>query len=185
MAIKQILTLGNPLLHEPAKPVDNVPSMALEQLIDDLLDTMQHLNGIGIAAPQIGVSLQVAIIGFEQSSRYPNQPSIPIQALINPVITPIGDETELMWEGCLSVPGLRGVVARYKKIHYTALTPSGDKIDRTVEGMHARIVQHECDHLAGIVYTQRIADLRLLGYEENVWEYVSQGIIPSLDKSPS
>jgi peptide deformylase len=136
----------------------------LRVLIDDRRDTMHHFNGAGLAAPQIGVPLRVVIFGVTRNPRYPDAEEVPYTVLINPVITPIGEETEEAWEGCLSVPGMRGVVARYSQLRYQGFDESGAPIDRTVSGFHARVVQHECDHLDGILYPMRIRDLSQFGF---------------------
>ncbi|MBY0443859.1 MAG: peptide deformylase, partial [Burkholderiales bacterium] len=138
-------------------------------LISDLFDTMQATGGVGIAAPQIGVSLQVVIFGFDMSDRYPEAKAVPMTVLINPVLTPLSDEMVDGWEGCLSVPGLRGEVPRYTQLRYQGFDAEGQIIDRSVSGFHARVVQHECDHLNGILYPQRIKDLRRFGYTDTMF----------------
>lgn len=157
--------MGHPLLRRVAAPA-KAPSAELDALVRDLDDTMRALNGAGIAAPQIGVSLRVVIFELRDNPRYPHVAPVPYTVLVNPVITPLGEEQEEGWEGCLSVPGLRGLVPRYRKIRYTGLAPDGARIDRTVEGFHARVVQHEVDHLDGILYPQRIRDLTRFGFED-------------------
>lgn len=166
MAVRKILRMGEPLLFMPAEPVTCFGTSALDDLITDLFDTMQSAGGVGIAAPQIGVGLQVVIFGFEKSARYPDAAAVPTTVLINPEITPLGDEETLGWEGCLSVPGLRGEVARYQRIRYTGFDPAGRPIDRTVDGFHARVVQHECDHLIGRLFPSRIRDFQRFGFTE-------------------
>lgn len=164
MAIREILKMGDPRLLQPAAPVQAFDTPALHALIADLKDTMAHAQGAGLAAPQIGVDQAVVIFGFGRSARYPDAPPVPETVLINPVITPLGDEEENGWEGCLSVPGLRGVVPRFATIRYTGFDAQGRPIDRIAEGFHARVVQHECDHLIGKLYPMRVRDFRLFGY---------------------
>jgi len=167
MTVRDILKMGDPRLLRVAQPVTAFDSDALHLLITDLLDTMRAANGAGLAAPQIGVDMQVVIFGsFERNPRYPERPVVPPTVLINPTITPIGDAEESDWEGCLSVPGLRGLVPRWSHIRYTGFDPYGDAIDRTVEGFHARVVQHECDHLWGKLYPMRVRDFSQFGYTE-------------------
>lgn len=167
MTVRTILKMGDPRLLRTAQPVVDFDSDALHLLITDLLDTMRAANGAGLAAPQMGVDLQVVVFGSTQRNpRYPDRPDVPPTVLINPVITPLGDAEESDWEGCLSVPGLRGLVPRWSRIRYTGMDQYGDAIDRTVEGFHARVVQHECDHLWGVLYPQRMRDLRQLGFTE-------------------
>lgn len=164
MAIREILKMGDPRLLKVAKPVDAFDTPALHELIADLQDTMAAAQGAGLAAPQIGVDLAVVIFGFGRSQRYPDAPPVPETVLINPLITPLSDEEEAGWEGCLSVPGLRGVVPRFARIRYTGFDQYGQRIDREAEGFHARVVQHECDHLIGKLYPMRVRDFRLFGY---------------------
>jgi peptide deformylase len=167
VAVREILKMGDPRLLRLAQPVQAFDTPALHGLIGDLLDTMRAANGAGLAAPQIGVDLQVVIFGSDQSNvRYPDAPLVPRTVLINPLITPLGDEEEEGWEGCLSVPGLRGRVPRWQRIRYQGLDAQGRPIDRSVEGFHARVVQHECDHLIGRLYPTRMRDLRAFGYTE-------------------
>lgn len=166
MAVKAVLKMGNPVLLEVAEKVEAFSSAELDALIEDMQDTMASLNGAGLAAPQIGISLQLVIFGVEENSRYPDAEGIPFTILINPVITPLSDEIEEDWEGCLSVPGLRGMVPRFTKLRYQGYDQQGNAIDRTVEGFHARVVQHECDHLEGILYPMRIEDFSTFGYTE-------------------
>ncbi len=166
MAIKPILKMGNPILLEIAEKVQEFNSPELEGLIEDMQDTMVSLNGAGLAAPQIGISLQLVIFGVEVNTRYPEAEEIPFTILINPEITPLSDEVEDGWEGCLSVPGLRGIVPRFTKLRYQGYDQYGNAIDRIVEGFHARVVQHECDHLEGILYPMRIEDFSAFGYTE-------------------
>ena len=166
MAIKPVLKMGDPLLLEVAKPVDQFNTPELHALIQDMQDTMAFLNGAGLAAPQIGVSLQVVIFGFEKNQRYPDADEVPFTVLINPQLTPLSDEMEDGWEGCLSVPGMRGMVPRYAQLRYQGVDQHGTAIDRSVSGFHARVVQHEYDHLQGILYPMRIRDFRLFGFTE-------------------
>lgn len=169
MTVREILKMGDPRLLRVAQPVAaaDFDSDALHLLITDLLDTMRAANGAGLAAPQIGVDLQLVIFGsHDRNPRYPDRPVVPPTVLVNPVITPIGDAEEEDWEGCLSVPGLRGVVPRWAQIRYTGFDQYGDPIDRTVQGFHARVVQHECDHLWGKLYPMRVRDFTQFGYTE-------------------
>ncbi len=171
MAVKTVLRMGEPCLLLKAEPVKQFDTTDLHALIQDMEDTMQHLDGAGIAAPQIGVSLRVIIFGQKetdqrQNPRYPDADFVPYTVLINPVLTPVNAEMEDDWEGCLSVPGMRGIVPRYVRLHYTGFDQYGNKIDRLVNGFHARVVQHECDHLDGILYPMRIKDLRDFGYSD-------------------
>ncbi len=167
MTVREILKMGDPRLLRMAQPVTAFDSDELHLLVTDLLDTMRAANGAGLAAPQIGVDLQLVIFGsFERNPRYPDRPVVPPTVLINPTITPIGDAEESDWEGCLSVPGLRGMVPRWSHIRYTGFDQYGDAIDRTVEGFHARVVQHECDHLWGKLYPMRVRDFSQFGYTE-------------------
>lgn len=164
--IRPVLKMGDPILLATAAPVTAFNTKALHALLDDMRDTMAHLNGAGIAAPQIGVSLQVVIFGSASNPRYPDAPEVPSTVLINPTLEPIGDEEEEGWEGCLSVPGMRGVVPRFQRLRYRGFDQFGAPIDRTVDGFHARVVQHECDHLIGILYPMRIRDLTRFGFIE-------------------
>ena len=158
--------MGEPVLLEVAKPVDQFDTPELHALIQDVQDKRASLNGAGLAAPQIGVSLQVVIFGFEKNQRYPDADEVPFTVLINPQLTPLSDEQEDGWEGCLSVPGMRGMVPRYANLRYQGVDQYGTAIDRTVSGFHARVVQHECDHLQGILYPMRIKDFRLFGFTD-------------------
>jgi peptide deformylase len=168
MAVRPVLKIGNPTLAQVAEQVSEFNTPELERLIVDLRDTMHDLNGAGIAAPQIGVSKQVVIFEMRDNPRYPEQEPIPETVLINPVIEVLGETTQGMWEGCLSVPGMRGYVERPAHIRYTAFDPLGNKIERTVSGFHAIVVQHECDHLQGVLYPQRITDLTRFGFESEL-----------------
>lgn len=167
MAERDILKMGDLRLLRVAPPVTQFDTDELHLLIADMLDTMQAANGAGLAAPQIGIDLQLVIFGTDaRNPRYPDAPVVPRTVLINPVITPIGGEEESDWEGCLSVPGLRAVVPRWSHIRYTGFDQYGDPIDRTAEGFHARVVQHECDHLIGTLYPMRVRDFTKFGFTE-------------------
>jgi peptide deformylase len=168
MAIRPILKMGDPRLLEPSLPVTEFGTTSLKILVDDMFDTMRAYNGAGLAAPQIAEPLQVVIFGFEKNQRYPDAPPVPETVLINPEIIALDEETENGWEGCLSVPGLRGEVPRFRTIRYTGYTMDGDRIDRVAEGFHARVVQHECDHLQGILYPTKINDLRRFGFTDTL-----------------
>ena len=164
MTIREILKMGDPRLLRVAQPVTEFDTPELRRLVADMLETMVAANGAGLAAPQIGVDLQLVIFGFEHNQRYPDAEPVPMTTLINPVITPLDDTTEDGWEGCLSVPGLRGKVPRWRRIRYQGVDGTGAPIDRVAEGFHARVVQHECDHLIGRLYPTRMRDLTQLGY---------------------
>ena len=166
MAVRSILRMGDPRLLEIAQPVVDFATPTLTELIQDMFDTMAAAGGVGLAAPQIGVNLQLVIFGFEHSERYPAADPIPQTILINPVITPLSEDENLDWEGCLSVPGLRGEVPRRTRIRYQGVDERGAPIDRTVEGFHARVVQHECDHLIGRLYPTRMRDLTRFGFTD-------------------
>jgi peptide deformylase len=164
MAVREILKMGDPRLLRVAQPVAAFDTPALHALVADLFDTMAAANGAGLAAPQIGVDLQLVVFGFQKNARYPEAPPVPPTVLCNPVIEPLGDAIEEGWEGCLSVPGLRGVVPRHARIRYRGFDPTGAPIEREAEGFHARVVQHECDHLIGRLYPTRMTDLTKLGF---------------------
>ncbi|MEO7052567.1 MAG: peptide deformylase [Rhodanobacter sp.] len=166
--IREILKMGDPRLLRiaPQVPDSMLGSVELDVLIADMFETMHAADGVGLAAPQIGVDLQLVIFGFERSERYPEAPEVPQTILLNPVITPLSQDMEEDWEGCLSVPGLRGAVNRFSLIRYEGVDPRGDRIERTAEGFHARVVQHECDHLIGRLYPSRITDFSKFGYTE-------------------
>ncbi|MDT7515497.1 peptide deformylase [Rhodoferax mekongensis] len=167
MTVREILKMGDPRLLRVAQPVTEFDTDALHLLVTDMLDTMRAASGAGLAAPQIGVDLQLVIFGSnDRNARYPDRPIVPPTVLCNPVITPLGDAEENDWEGCLSVPGLRGLVPRWSRIRYTGFDQYGDAIDRTVDGFHARVVQHECDHVWGKLYPMRVRDFRQFGYTE-------------------
>ena len=174
MTVREILRMGDPRLLRMAEPVKAFDTPELHALINDLRETMVAVNGAGLAAPQIGVNLQVVIFGStSRNPRYPDRPLVPPTVLVNPVITPLGPEEEEDWEGCLSVPGLRGVVPRWSKIRYTGLDENGQLIDRTVDGFHARVVQHECDHLLGKLYPMRVRDFSRFGFTEVLFPDIS------------
>jgi peptide deformylase len=164
--IRPVLRMGDPLLLQVAAPVRGFDTPELHALLADMRDTMAALDGAGLAAPQIGVSLRVVIFGMEYNPRYPEAEPVPYTELVNPVLEPLGEVMEEGWEGCLSVPGMRGVVPRWQRLRYSGFTPAGEAIEREVEGFHARVVQHECDHLDGILYPMRVRDLRLFGFTE-------------------
>ena len=166
MAIKTVLRMGDPILLQQAQPVEQFNTPELHALIQDMQDTMAHMIGAGIAAPQIGVSQQVVIFGVGSNPRYPDAEQVPYTVLINPVLTPIQDEMEDDWEGCLSVPGMRGIVPRHTRLHYAGFDQFGNPIDRLVSGFHARVVQHECDHLIGVLYPLRIKNLKDFGFTD-------------------
>lgn len=164
--IRDVLRMGDPRLWQPARVVEQFPSAELDALLADMRDTMQALDGAGLAAPQIGVPLRVVIFGVEHNPRYPDAEPVPYTELVNPVLTPLTDEMEEGWEGCLSVPGLRGIVPRYTRLRYEGWLPDGTQIRRDVDGFHARVVQHECDHLDGILYPMRMQDMSRFGFTE-------------------
>ena len=164
MAVREILKMGDPRLLRVAQPVREFDTPELHTLVADMFETMAAANGAGLAAPQIGVDLQLVIFGFSHSERYPEAPPVPRTVLINPVITPLDAEQVDGWEGCLSVPGLRGVVPRFSRIRYTGFDAKGVAIEREADGFHARVVQHECDHLIGRLYPTRMTDLTRLGF---------------------
>jgi peptide deformylase len=164
--IRDVLRMGDPRLWQPSRPVDAFGTPELDELLTDLRDTMQALNGAGLAAPQIGVPLQVVIFGFADSARYPDAEPVPYTELVNPALTAMSNEMEDGWEGCLSVPGLRGVVPRYVRLRYEGFDGHGQPINREASGFHARVVQHECDHLLGILYPMRMRDFRQFGYTD-------------------
>ena len=167
--IRPILKMGDPRLLQRSQEVTALGTAELRQLIGDMFDTMDAADGAGLAAPQIGVPLRVVIFGSADGTpnpRYPNEPPVPQTILINPVLQPLGDGMEEGWEGCLSVPGLRGVVPRWRRLRYSGFDPDGQPIERTAEGFHARVVQHECDHLDGILYPMRVRDFSRFGFTE-------------------
>ena len=165
MAVRTVLKMGEPLLRRVAAPVARFDA-ALEQLVADMDDTMRSLNGAGLAAPQIGVDARAVIFELKDNPRYPHLTPVPYTVLVNPLVTPLGDEQDEGWEGCLSVPGLRGLVPRFRRVRYQGYDLCGAPFERTVEGFHARVVQHEVDHLDGVLFPQRVRDLRNFGFEE-------------------
>ena len=167
--IRPILKMGDPRLLQESRPVGEFGTTQLHSLIEDMFDTLRAANGAGLAAPQIGVPLRVVIFGSPDglpSPRYPDQPPVPRTILVNPVLQPLGDEIEEGWEGCLSVPGLRGMVPRHRRLRYSGCGPDGRPIERIADGFHARVVQHECDHLDGILYPMRVRDFSRFGFTE-------------------
>lgn len=173
MTVRTLLRMGDARLLQPAAPVGEFGTPELAGLVEDMFDTMAAHGGVGLAAPQIGVGLQVVIFGFERSERYPDAAPVPRTILVNPVITPLTEDREEGWEGCLSVPGLRGMVPRATRIRYTGCTPAGEPIERFAEGFHARVVQHECDHLAGVLYPMRVRDFRRFGFTDVLFPELS------------
>ncbi|HMV05758.1 MAG TPA: peptide deformylase [Accumulibacter sp.] len=164
--IRPVLKMGDPRLWRRAKPVEEFGARQLHALVDDLRETMRQLDGAGLAAPQIGVDLRLVVFGVSNNPRYPDAEAVPWTVLANPVLTPLGDEVDEGWEGCLSVPGLRGWVARAARLHYTGFDADGRPVERTVGGFHARLVQHECDHLDGVLYPMRMRDFTRFGFVE-------------------
>ncbi|HEY6641441.1 peptide deformylase [Povalibacter sp.] len=169
MAIRPVLKMGDPILLQVASPVVEFDTPELRSLLIDMHDTMESLQGAGLAAPQIGVSLQVVVFGVGRNPRYPQAEEVPYTILINPQLDPVDDIMEDGWEGCLSVPGMRGLVPRHKRLRYRGFDPMGAPIDRTVSDFHARVVQHEVDHLLGVLYPMRIRDLRNFGFNETLF----------------
>ena len=169
MAVREVLRMGHPVLREKAKPVEAFDTAELHALVGDMKDTMASLNGAGLAAPQIGVSQRVVIFGVTSNPRYPDAEEVPFTVLVNPKLTMLTREVEDDWEGCLSVPGMRGVVTRYTKLRYTGFDERGQPIDRVAEGFHARVVQHEVDHLDGILYPMRMTDMSRFGFTEELF----------------
>lgn len=164
--IREVIRMGDPRLLQISQPVETFDTQDLHALIKDMHDTMRHLDGAGLAAPQIGILLRVVIFGVHANPRYPDAEDVPDTVLINPMLEPIGEEMEDGWEGCLSVPGLRGVVARNLRLRYSGFDARGARIERAVEGFHARVVQHECDHLDGILYPMRMRDFSRFGFAD-------------------
>ena len=169
MAIREILRMGNPILLKETEKVEKFDTPEIHELIKDMIETMKDAEGAGLAAPQVGESIQLVIFGVDKNERYPEAEEVPFTVLINPVITPLTQDKEDDWEGCLSVPGMRGVVPRYKEINYKGSDQYGNEIDRDVEGFHARVVQHECDHLFGILYPSRIENMKLFGFHDEIF----------------
>jgi peptide deformylase len=170
MTVRRVLKMGDPLLFQVAEPVREFDTPELLALVADMFDTMAALNGAGLAAPQIGVSKRVVIFGVEANPRYPDAEPVPATVLINPVIEILTQQTEDGWEGCLSVPGMRGLVSRYTRLRYTGFDQYGKPLAREAQGFHARVVQHECDHLDGVLYPMRLKDMRLFGYEDALFQ---------------
>jgi peptide deformylase len=168
MAVRTVLRMGDPRLRQPAMPVEAFDTPELRELVTDLIDTMHAHDGAGLAATQIGVPLRVVVFGIEANPRYPTAEPVPFTVLVNPEIQPLDDDIDDGWEGCLSVPGMRGIVPRFANVRYRGFDPIGAPIDRTVAGFHARVVQHECDHLDGILYPQRMDDLTSFGFIEEL-----------------
>ena len=177
MAVKPVLKMGDSRLLEIARPVETFNTPELDSLVEDLMDTMHAEDGAGLAAPQIGVGLRIVVFGFDENLRYPQAESVPETVLANPVIEKLSADREEDWEGCLSVPGLRGRVPRYRRIRYSGYDHKGNRIEREAEGFHARVVQHECDHLDGILYPQRMADMTTLGFTEAL---ANSGRLPAI-----
>jgi peptide deformylase len=164
MAVRAVLRMGDPALRAKASPAAGLDAAALDGIVTDLLDTMAALNGAGLAAPQIGIPYRVVAFGIENNPRYPEAEPVPLTVLVDPVIEILGAETEDGWEGCLSVPGMRGMVPRARRIRYRGVTPAGERIEREATDFHARVVQHECDHLDGVLYPDRIENRRMFGF---------------------
>jgi peptide deformylase len=169
MAIREVLRMGHPVLREKAKPVEAFGTPELRELLDDMKETMAARNGAGLAAPQIGVGQRVVIFGVDKNPRYPDAEEVPFTVLVNPKLVMLTRDVEEDWEGCLSVPGMRGIVPRYTKLRYSGFDIDGNPIERVAEGFHARVVQHECDHLDGILYPQRMTDLSRFGFNEELF----------------
>jgi len=169
MAVREVLRMGHPVLRERAKPIEKFATPELRALLQDMQDTMAAKNGAGLAAPQIGVGLRLVIFGVQKNPRYPDAEEVPFTVLANPKLVMLTREVEEDWEGCLSVPGMRGVVPRYTKLRYTGFDIEGNPIDRVAEGFHARVVQHECDHLDGILYPMRMTDMSRFGFNEELF----------------
>lgn len=168
MTVKKVLRIGDPRLLQQSTAVKEFNTSFVNELLTDMWDTMYAENGAGLAAPQIGINLRVVIFGFKNNPRYPDAPEIPDTVLINPEITVLDNSIEENWEGCLSVPGMRGLVPRYSKIKYSGYNEKGESFCREVSGFHARVVQHECDHLDGILYPQRITDMKTFGFRDEL-----------------
>ena len=169
MTVREVLRMGHPVLRERAKPVEKFGTPELRALVEDMKETMAAKNGAGLAAPQIGVGQRVVIFGVTKNPRYPDAEEVPFTVLVNPKLTMLTREVEEDWEGCLSVPGMRGVVPRYTKLRYAGTDEDGNPIERVAEGFHARVVQHECDHLDGILYPQRMTDMSRFGFNEELF----------------
>jgi len=169
MAVREVLRMGHPVLREKAKPVEAFGTPELRALFEDMKETMAAKNGAGLAAPQIGVSQRIVIFGVDHNPRYPDAEEVPFTVLVNPKLVMLTREVEEDWEGCLSVPGMRGVVPRYTKLRYSGFDIEGNPIERVAEGFHARVVQHECDRLDGILYPQRMTDMSRFGFNEELF----------------
>jgi peptide deformylase len=169
MPVREVLRMGHPVLREKAKPVEAFGTPELRALLEDMKETMASKNGAGLAAPQIGVSQRVVIFGVDENPRYPDAEAVPFTVLVNPKLVILTRDVEEDWEGCLSVPGMRGVVPRYTKLRYSGFDVEGNPIERVAEGFHARVVQHECDHLDGILYPQRMSDMSKFGFNEELF----------------
>jgi len=169
MAIREVLRMGHPVLREKAKPVEQFGTPELRALLDDMKETMAAKNGAGLAAPQIGVGRRVVIFGVDKNPRYPDAEEVPFTVLVNPKLVMLTREVEEDWEGCLSVPGMRGVVPRYTRLRYSGFDVEGNPVERVADGFHARVVQHECDHLDGILYPQRMTDMSKFGFNEELF----------------
>jgi len=178
MAVREVLRMGDPRLLQPAEPVTELNTDNLHRLVRDLWETMEAYQGVGLAATQVGVALRVVVFAVAGNPRYPEADSVPATALVNPQWEPLSEADEEMWEGCLSLPGFRGVVPRHGRIRYSGWSPEGEPIERTVEGFHARVVQHECDHIDGLLYPMRMPSLHDFGFEEEL-------LGRSTDRSPS
>ena len=175
MTVRAILKMGDPRLLRIAPPVERFATAELQELVADMFETMRSVNGAGLAAPQVGVDLQLVIFGFNRNDRYPDAPPVPETVLLNPVVEPIGDAIEEGWEGCLSVPGLRGVVPRFARVRYRGVDIEGRPLEREAEGFHARVVQHECDHLVGTLYPMRIRDFSRFGFTSVLFPELDAG----------
>ncbi len=173
--IRTIVRMGEPVLLARAEPVEHFATGELRDLVEDMFQTMEGAAGVGLAAPQVAVSKRVIVFGFDRSARYPDAPAVPRTALFNPVIEPLSEELEDGWEGCLSIPGLRAVIPRYKRIRYTGWNAEGQRVDQVAEGFHARVVQHEVDHLDGILYPSRIKDFSTFGFTDVLFPDIGTG----------
>lgn len=168
MAVRNILKMGNPKLFEKSSPITDFDTPELYTVIQDLKDTMQHYKGVGLAAPQIGCQQRIVLFGFDSNPCYPDEKPVPLTVLINPTITPLTDATNEAWEGCLSIPGLRALISRVSSIRYAGFSPTGDPIEREVHGFHARVVQHEYDHIEGVLFPQKITNFQKFGFEDEL-----------------
>jgi len=175
MSVRDVLKMGDPRLLQQSAPLEKVPAQDLDELIRDMFDTMEALNGAGLAAPQIGAMQRVVIFGVESNPRYPEAEPVPATVLVNPRIEVLDESVEYGWEGCLSVPGMRGLVPRWSHIRYTGVDQAGEPIEREATGFHARVVQHEVDHIDGILYPMRIQDMRHFGFESELFPELAAG----------